>query len=99
MLVEKNFQPKNGFLALFVALACIAIGISIIVIYGDAESNIALWSLIPFLLFLIIAPGFKIVFRMKLQPFSFWKVCRYNSGEWVLLDQPIIWQQESHSSR
>jgi regulator of protease activity HflC (stomatin/prohibitin superfamily) len=62
MLVEKNFQPKNGFLALFVALACIAIGISIIVINGDAESNIALWSLIPFLLFLIIAPGFKIVF-------------------------------------
>lgn len=61
MLVEKNFQPKNGFLALFVALAY-AIGISIIVIYGDAESNIALWSLIPFLLFLIIAPGFKIVF-------------------------------------
>ncbi|MCO6460566.1 MAG: SPFH domain-containing protein [Saprospiraceae bacterium] len=62
MLLEKKIQPAKGFAALFLTILFLAAGITIIALFSEDSSNNAAWCILPFFLFFLMLPGFKIVF-------------------------------------
>ena len=86
---EYYIKPKNGFLFLLILFLLLGATILLPVMFGD--SAISLFAIVPGILFLLVLPGFKVIYPNEAIAFTFfWEVCRDRQGERFFLGQPVL---------
>ena len=66
---EYYIKPKNGFLFLLILFLLLGATILLPVMFGD--SAISLFAIVPGILFLLVLPGFKVIYHNEAIAFTF----------------------------
>lgn len=66
---EYYIKPKNGFLFLLILFLLLGATILLPVMFGD--SAISLFAIVPGILFLLVLPGFKVIYPNEAIAFTF----------------------------